>query len=229
MRFSVSQASRNQPTHCHQDIIIVDTHVFRETCKESGSEKDSTQRTQQKPRYSQIERSHRSGYISLIRVIRVPLFCSDGKPEIKMGLKTETSKFLRELEQYSDRTLNYPEEVGSLIEAARDHGKTGVLDEAIFLAKFITKSAGVMKRIGADGEGYGKLASEFHSNIQKVTALLKTVFELAPEDLRRQRISFFFSLTQESLEHLMLLLVDLTIVKNWVLDGKTLPLWPVSG
>jgi hypothetical protein len=146
-----------------------------------------------------------------------------------MVLKSDTSKFLRELELYSDRTLNYPEEIGSLIEAASEHGKTETLDEAAFLAKFITKTAGVMKRVGADGEGYGKLASEFHSNIQKVTALLKSVLELAPEDLRREKISFFFSLTQESLEHLMLLLVDLTIVKNWLLDGKTLPNWPVSG
>jgi len=143
-------------------------------------------------------------------------------------MKTETSTFLTELERYTDRTLNYPEVVGTLLELATEHGKTGTLEEAIFLAKFITKSAGVMSRIGADGEGYDKLAAEFQSNIQKASEHLKELFELAQEELKRQKIPFYFSLSQESLEHLMLLLVDLTTVKNWVLDGKPLPHWPAA-
>jgi hypothetical protein len=96
-------------------------------------------------------------------------------------------------------------------------------NDAIFLAKFITKTMGVMKRIGVDGEGYDKLSAEFQLNIQKVSALLKEILEVAPEQARRNMAPFFLSLTQESLEHLMILLSDLAIVKNWVLDGKQLP------
>ena len=48
-------------------------------------------------------------------------------------------------------------------------------------------------------------------------------FELSPEEATKRMTHSFLSLTQESLEHLMLLLSDLTVVKNWVLDGKKLP------
>jgi hypothetical protein len=140
-----------------------------------------------------------------------------------MVLRPETSKFLRELEQFSDRTLNFRDEVGLLIDAANQNEKMEAFNNAIFLAKFITKSMGVMRRVGVDGEGYDKLSAEFQSNIHKVSALLKDIIEVAPQEARRSMAPFFLSLTQESLEHLMLLLSDLAIVKNWVLDGKHLP------
>ena len=140
-----------------------------------------------------------------------------------MVLRTDTLSFLRELERFSDRTLNFRDEVGLLIEVANQKGKVGAFNDAIFLAKFITKSTGVMKRIGVDGEGYDKLSAEFQSNIQKVSALLKDIVEVAPQEARRSMAPFFLSLTQESLEHLILLLSDLAIVKNWVLDGNHLP------
>jgi hypothetical protein len=145
-----------------------------------------------------------------------------------MPLRTETQKLLREIEQHSDRTLNFRDEVGLLIEVADQKGKMGAFNDAIFLAKFITKSMGVMKRIGVDGEGYDKLSAEFQSNIQKVSALLREILEVAPKEARRSMAPFFLSLTQESLEHLVLLLTDLAIVKNWVLDGKQLPGGPAA-
>jgi hypothetical protein len=145
-----------------------------------------------------------------------------------MTLRAETLNFLRELERFFDRTLSFRDEVGMLIEVAGQKGKMGAFNDAIFLAKFITKSMGVMKRIGVDGEGYDKLSAEFQSNIQKVSAFLKEILEVAPEDARRSMAPFFLSLTHDSLEHLMILLSDLAIVKNWVLDGKQLPGEPAA-
>ncbi len=140
-----------------------------------------------------------------------------------MALRAETVIFLHELERFSDRTMNFRDEIGLLIEVVTQHGKTKEFDDAIFLAKFITKSMGVMKRIGVEGDGYDKLAAEFQSNTQKVSDILKGILEVAPEEARRSMAPFFLSLTQESLEHLVLLFQDLAMVKNWVLDGKTLP------
>jgi len=145
-----------------------------------------------------------------------------------MQLRTETVSFLHDLERFSDRTLSFRDEVGLLIEVAGQKGKMHAFNEMIFLAKFITKSMGVMKRIGVDGEGYDKFSAEFRSNIQKVSALLKEILEAAPEEAWRSMAPFFLSLTQESLEHLTILLSDLAIVKNWVLDGKPLPGEPAS-
>ena len=143
-------------------------------------------------------------------------------------LRAETVNFLRDLERFSDRTLSFRDEIGRLVEIAGQKGKMGAFNEMIFLAKFITKSMGVMKRIGADGEGYDKLSAEFQSNIRKVSVILKEILEVAPQEARRSMAPFFLSLTQEGLEHLVLLLSDLAIVKNWVLDGKQLPGEPVA-
>lgn len=140
-----------------------------------------------------------------------------------MTLRPETVNFLRDLERSSDRTLNFRDEIGLLIEVAGQKGKMASFNEAIFLAKFITKSMGVMKRIGIEGDGYDKLSAEFQSNIQKVSILLKEILDVAPEEARRSMAPFFLSLTQEGLEHMVLLLSDLAVVKNWVLDGKKLP------
>jgi hypothetical protein len=140
-----------------------------------------------------------------------------------MVLRPETVNFLRDLERFSDRTLSFRDEVGTLLEVSRQKGKMDAFVEAIFLAKFITKSMGVMKRIGIEGDGYDKLSAEFQSNIQKVSVLLKEILDVAPEEARRNMAPFFLSLTQEGLEHMVLLLSDLAVVKNWVLDGKKLP------
>ncbi len=145
-----------------------------------------------------------------------------------MALRPETLRFLRELERFSGRPLHYSNEVGLLIEVADKQGKMGAFDDAIFLAKFITKSVGVMKRIGVDGEGYEKLSAEFQFNIRKVSAVLRDILEVAPEEARSKVAPVFFSLTHEAFENLVLLLSDLAMVKNWVLDGKQLPREPAA-
>ena len=145
-----------------------------------------------------------------------------------MALRAETLDFLRELERFADRSLKYPNDVGHLVEAAIRNRKMDAFDEAIFLAKFVTKSLGVMKRIGVDGDGYDKLSAEFQASLGKVASLLKDIGEGVPEDVRRSQTALFFNLTQESLDRLMPLLSDLAIVKNWVLDGKQIPQQPAS-
>jgi uncharacterized protein (UPF0147 family) len=145
-----------------------------------------------------------------------------------MALRAETLDFIRELERFSDRSLKYPNDIGYLVDAAVRNRKVATFNEAIFLAKFITKSLGVMKRIGVDGEGYDKLSDEFQENLRKVTSLLKDIVEGVPEEVRRSQTALFFNLTQESLDRLMSLLSDLAIVKNWVLDGKQIPQQPAA-
>jgi hypothetical protein len=85
-----------------------------------------------------------------------------------------------------------------------------------------------MNRIGADGEGYEKLSAEFESNIQKLSSLLKEILVDARDDIRQSQTALFLSLTPDSLERLMLLLRDLTAVKDWVVDGNRLPWEPAK-
>jgi hypothetical protein len=144
-----------------------------------------------------------------------------------MPLQADTLDLLNKLERSSRRGLNYPNEVGQILEAARQGHRTAQFEEAIFLAKFISKSFDVMNRIGTDGDGYDKLSAEFESNTQKLSSLLKEMLISAPDEIRQSQTALFLSLTQESLERLMHLMRDLTAVKNWVVDGNRLP-WDLA-
>jgi hypothetical protein len=140
-----------------------------------------------------------------------------------MGVRQQTNDFIRELERSSNRKLFFPDDIGHLLDAARRDQKMEAFEEAIFLAKFITKSAEVMKRIGPDGDGYDKLSSEVEAGIQKASSLLKVVSQSCPHDMGQLQSTTFFSMSHESVERMMRLFADLTLIKNWVLDKKPLP------
>lgn len=140
-----------------------------------------------------------------------------------MTVRPETLDFIRELERSSDHKLWFPDDVGHLLEAARRHQAMEVFEEAMFLAKFITQSAGVMKRIGPDGDGYDKLSLEVQVGIRKASLLLKTISESCPDDVAQLQSTMFFAVNHEALERFVKLIADLALVKNWVLDKKPLP------
>jgi hypothetical protein len=140
-----------------------------------------------------------------------------------MALRTETIDFLHKLEQSSNRKLYYPDEVGHLLEAARQSQQMAAFEEALFLAKFVSKSFGVMRRIGVDGEGFDKLSSEFEASLRKVSSLLKEISDSSADDIKREQEKQFFGLNPDSLDRLVNLMADLAILKNWTLDGKPLP------
>jgi hypothetical protein len=140
-----------------------------------------------------------------------------------MVIRPETSEFIENLERHANRRLNYPQEVAELLDFARQSNAIDLFEDAIFHAKFIAKSYGVMKRIGVDGDGYYKLSAEFQSSLQKVTMVLKVVLQHAPAEIGARHEAAFFSVNQESLSRLMSLINDLALVKNWMLDGKPIP------
>jgi hypothetical protein len=140
-----------------------------------------------------------------------------------MDVRPETHDFIRELERSSNHKLFFPIDVGCLLDAARRDQKMEAFEEAIFLAKFITKSAGVMKRIGPDGDGYEKLTLEVEAGIQKASSLLKSINHGCSDDVRQSQSAMFFAMSHEAVERLMRLFADLALIKNWVLDKKPLP------
>lgn len=140
-----------------------------------------------------------------------------------MTIRPETSNFIKELERHANRKLNYPQEVAYLVDIARLSNAVDQFEDTIFHAKFIAKSFAVMRRIGADDEGYDKLSAEFQSSLQKATALLKSLVERAPSEIHQHYATTYFSLNQETLDKLMNLINDLALVKNWRVDGKPLP------
>jgi len=139
-----------------------------------------------------------------------------------MTQRSETRELLRSVECSANKKLRHPDVVAALLETARSGSQTELLLDAAFLAKFVTKSYGIMKRIGVDGEGYDKLSAESESNLAKVSSLLRSLNDRLPDDVRRKHDELFFAMTQESLAQFLALLEDLTALKNWTLDGGRL-------
>ena len=138
-------------------------------------------------------------------------------------LRPETTGFLAELESFSGRKFSYKEEIGSLIDESRASGRMQVFEDLVFFAKFLSKSFDIMKRIGPDGEGYGKIAGEFQSTVEKSATLMKTLVKDSPQELKQRFTGAFFRLDPENLSALMNLMRELAWVKNWMIDGRQLP------
>ncbi|HTP12589.1 MAG TPA: hypothetical protein VMM37_03140 [Bacteroidota bacterium] len=139
-------------------------------------------------------------------------------------MTAETTQFIADLQTYAGRQLHYPREIGQLIDLARERRLGQVFRDAIFHAKFAVKSKEVMGRIGAEGEGFDKLATEFRNSVEKTSALLKTIIKEAPDDIKQQFVRDFFGMDQGSFTRLLGLMEDLAWVKNWNVDGKPVPL-----
>jgi len=140
-----------------------------------------------------------------------------------MEPRTQTVEFIKQLEAYSKRVLNYPREVAWLLDLADERKLSQVFEDAIFHAKFTTKTHEVMKRIGATGDGFDKLSSEFQASMEKVSTLLRTFVKESPEDVKQHFTRMFFGLDHQSFGNLLNLLADLSWVKNWQVDGKAFP------
>lgn len=140
-----------------------------------------------------------------------------------MTIRPETERFVNELEKYANLRLKYKEEIGLLLDQSAASGKREVFDDIVFFAKFIAKSQDLMKRIGPENEGYGKLASEFQSAIEKTTALMRTVVKDGPDEVKERFVEGFFRMDGESFASLMVFVRELAWVKNWMVDGNRVP------
>ena len=134
----------------------------------------------------------------------------------------QIESFIRDLQIYANRELNFPGDVAFLLECA-GRGLQQLFDDAIFQAKFVVKTQDIMKRIGPAGDGFDKLSAEFGAGFEKTTTLLKTLVKDAPEEEKARFVSDFLTLNDESFSRLMKLFGDMSWVKNWQVDGKPLP------
>ena len=71
--------------------------------------------------------------------------------------------------------------------------------------------------------GYDTLAREFQDNVEKVGEKIRKLLLTSPDNIQDHFARRYFRMEPESLENHMKLLADLTLVKNWMLDGKSLP------
>jgi hypothetical protein len=146
-----------------------------------------------------------------------------GHQHFRKIMRTETRVFVADLEKFAGRKLSFPEEIGLLVEAANEGPGRKVLEEAAFHAKFVSKTFDLMKRVGPGAEGFDKLQAELANTLRTTTALLQSLGSKFPDDARVEFEGRFLTPGEEQLTNLMQLVRDLAWVKNWMLDGKTIP------
>ncbi len=140
-----------------------------------------------------------------------------------MTARPETEQFVAELQKFAGRPFVHKDAIGILLDEARTRGVVQVLEDLAFLAKFLTKTYDLLRRIGPDGEGFQKISAEFQENLEKANTLVKTLVKEAPAPVKQNIVESFLRLDQESMARFMALLRELAWVKNWMIDGKPLP------
>ena len=140
-----------------------------------------------------------------------------------MNIHPDIAEFVAELEVFGKRKLNYPLEVGEILQIAFQTGLVSEFEGLIFQAKFLTRTQDVMKQIGPEAQGFERLSMEFQSGIKRSLDLLKMLVGGAGTDVTQKYSDAFFTVETESVARLMKLYSDLSWIKNWQIDGKPLP------
>jgi hypothetical protein len=140
-----------------------------------------------------------------------------------MKVNPNILEFVAELESYAKQKLNYPVEVGELLQIAGQTGLVNDFEELIFQAKFLARTQEIMKRIGPGSEGFQKLYTEFQSGLKKSTDILKELISRTTMEIGEKFSEASMTMDTEGIERLMKLFIDLSWIKNWQIDGKPLP------
>ena len=140
-----------------------------------------------------------------------------------MIVRPDIAEFVANLEVFGKRKLNYPVEIGEILQIAFQTGLTNEFEELIFQAKFLTRTQDVMRKIGNEAEGFEKLSAEFQTGINRSMELLKILVGSSSVDIIRKYSDTFFAMETEGFLRLMNLYSDLSWIKNWQIDGRPLP------
>jgi hypothetical protein len=139
-----------------------------------------------------------------------------------LTIREETRGFIDKVERAAGKKFLFRNDVELLYELASLHLLGSLFEDIIFYAKFVSHASTILKRVGPTNDETAKLADEFKEKLEKVSSLMKTLIDNAPEDMRELFNGRFFSLSQESMNSLMILLQELSRVKNYLLDQERL-------
>ena len=137
-----------------------------------------------------------------------------------MTLSTTTTALLVTLDSASRGQLKRRGDLGILLDLGADPARAVALDDLAFRAKFLTRTFGIMQRIGRDGNGYDRLESEFAVSMDVARSHVRTLLGGAPDDVRDRMTATYLAMTPDGLGNLLALLGDLMWYKNWLLDSK---------
>lgn len=123
------------------------------------------------------------------------------------------------MEKYAGRPFPHRADLAYLIAASR--GRERAFEEAIFLAKFITRAGAILRRPA--GEDITRLSAEYAEKLARASAILRDLSGPEGGDEARAFADAYLASTHESLGRLLALLEELARIKNYLLDRKWNP------
>lgn len=140
-----------------------------------------------------------------------------------MTLLPATESFLESVERHAGHKFSHRQEIGVMIECAKDPSRRDKFDDLVFSSKFLTKAYDILRRQHMDPEETEKLSQEFAAKLKLIPGLIESVISDCPPDFRKNFSDRFFPVTQDAMEQLIGLLRELSRVKNYLLDEGRLP------
>jgi hypothetical protein len=135
-----------------------------------------------------------------------------------MQLSVSTSTLLDALVSFSGGKLTRRDDLGALIELSARQDRIAVLEDLCFLAKFLSKTYGIINRIDQNGDAFDRLSREFSYNLQKASSLVQTLVSDAPKEVQERFARTYLSLEAGTLRDFLALCYDLSWYKNWLID-----------
>ncbi len=135
-------------------------------------------------------------------------------------LSQSTTSLIESIDTHSGNALIYKKDFGLLLELAIQHQLMPDLHQLGFLAKFIYKAVGILKRAGNTEKDTQMLAKEFQESIGKTKKLMKNFLSFAPSDVQSAFTQKFLDLTPEAFDRLLVLCKDLSWYKNYEIDTR---------
>lgn len=135
-----------------------------------------------------------------------------------MSVRGEIAEQLDSLERVSGHPLAFRAEIAVLMESSRVHSLRTAFEELIFLSKFSTRAAAIIRRPGVDPTLTGKLAGELTESFRKIHDLLESLLSPLTPAARESFPSLLRPESQEALESFLVFLSSLARVKDFELD-----------
>jgi len=141
-----------------------------------------------------------------------------------MPPSAEIENYLNAVERYAGKRFRHRSAIGTLIDCAAGAGGIASFERIVFLAKFVTGAFDILRRSGAGSEDTRHLVRELNLSMEEVSSLIETLLasRAATDECRRLR-ERFLTLSQESMEALRDLLMELTWIKQYMLAGNPPP------
>jgi hypothetical protein len=131
-----------------------------------------------------------------------------------------TQTLVETLIRFSGERISRPRDLSIILEIGDGKENGPLLEELVFLAKFVRRTYGIMERIGKEADGYDRLAKEFSENLTKAGDLIRTLAARCSAEEAERFENEYFALTHTALANLLSLLYDLEWYKNWQIDHK---------